>query len=95
MATLKAKLQPVEVLWNDATSEGGWRSVKDHRATRLVPCRTLGFLTRWDTKVVQVIQTRSVSKKPQLGEKQNLGDVRGTDSMTIPREWAIRVRVLR
>ena len=91
---MKAKLQPVEVTWHDATSEGGWNSLKEYRARPLAKCRTLGFLSRYDRRAIQVVQTRSPAK-PKDGQKPNLDEERVVDCMTIPRQWATRVRVLR
>lgn len=97
MATLKARLQPVEVTWHDAASEGGWRDLKDYRSTPLVQCRTVGFLSRYDKKSIQVVHTRSTPRRQDVsgGKKPTLDQERVVDSMTIPRQWAIRVRALR
>ena len=94
MATLKAKLQRVEVTWKDATSDGGWSDVKNYRTKSTPECKTIGYLSRYDHEVIQLVQTRVVPPRT-LTPKPTFDEQRVTDSLTIPRQWAIRVRIVR
>ena len=73
-----------EVYWRDSCSNGGWRSVEAHRADCQVgPMRSIGYLLRKDTDVVQLVQSMS-------GETQHIADI-----ITIPRENVTAIKKLK
>jgi hypothetical protein len=89
LAKAKKSIKPslVEVTWHDATSWSGWHSLKDHQASDPLEITSLGYLSKNDNRVVQIVQSRRPEDTP--------GDEIVAHSLTIPRGWVRRVRRLR
>jgi len=78
---------PVEITWCDATSRTEWHTLDEHRASPPMVVKSSGYLTRNDSRVVQIVQSW---RAPEPNEPQLVAD-----SLTIPKGWVRRVRRLR
>lgn len=73
-----------EVYWRDSCSSGGWKTLAEYRTDDKVgPMRSVGYLTKKDKHVVQLVQNMSS------------GTQHVADSMTIPRECVIVIKKLK
>lgn len=87
-ALLKAKLQLVEVEWEDSASTHGWRDPEDAtKASGLACCRTAGYLLSIDRKSVRVVQSKHDLKR----DPNNLMLV--AEVIAIPRSVIRKIRV--
>ena len=85
---MRAHLQPVEVRWTDSTSTYGWRRPRDlDNDTGTTDIRSIGYLARCDTKVVQIVQSRHVTDDKYV---MHIAEV-----LTIPRTTVSRLTVIR
>ena len=77
------KLPKVEVIWHDAATCGGWRSLKRYQDEEsLIECRAVGYMTKKNKKEVQVVQQIS---KPGSA----------SDAVTIPIHSVKKIKRLR
>lgn len=74
------KVQIQLIKWDDAYSEGGWRSKEQMAAVEPATSLTVGFPVKRDRKKVTVAQNRGLTHD----------NIRG-DSMTIPKGCVIKV----
>lgn len=85
---MKAELQPVEIRWVDAANMHGWQrrdELEGDDGTAEV--RTIGYLSRYSAKVVQVVQSRHVSDAKYV--------MRVSETITIPRGCVRKITPIR
>ena len=68
----------MEVWWVDAATSEGWHTKDELSKANLIEIRTVGYLTRYDSEVVQVVQSRHV-------EARDEADFAAADALTVPR----------
>lgn len=79
-----AKSYPlVEVTWVDSCTSGRWKPIEEYtRDSKLVECRSVGYLLQKTNRIVQIIQSLDEYGK-------------GSDEVIIPRSTVKRIRRLR
>ena len=83
LAEKDVRLLPVvQVAWEDAATDGGWRTTADYRKSGLVHCLSVGWLTKNTRNEIQLVQS--------LADTGKVGD-----PITIPKSWMLSYRVLK
>lgn len=90
MAATTKPFPKVEITWADATSRSSWGSLKNHLGQQPMEIESVGYLTKNDRKVVQIVQ----SKRDKYADDEDDTPV-VADSLTIPKGWVRKIRRLR
>lgn len=72
----------VQINWVDAATDRGWKPLEEHRQSGVAPTRSVGWLSKNNSKEIQVVQ--SISEFGTAG-----------DPITIPKSWMLSYRVLK
>ena len=71
----------VEVLWEDASTRGGWDDLDDYAEHGTVKCLSIGYLLHHDKHHILLVHTQSE-------------DDQGNNAIAIPAVWIKAIRTL-
>lgn len=73
----------VEVLWNDASTKGGWDTVSEYARHSPAQCSSMGYILKRTKKELILVMTKTLDNKDCM------------QGIAIPAKWIRKVRTLK